>query len=76
MATLRHSLGVPVGLPAARWMAELGAVGLRTDTELVLKSRRVIPRRLLDAAFTFQFPTWPAAANDLVAQEQERARRT
>lgn len=44
--------------------------------QLVLKSRRVIPRRLLDAAFAFQFPTWPAAANELVAQRQERGRRT
>lgn len=68
MTALRVAWRVPAGLPATRWMAELGAFVLRTDTELVLKSRRVIPRRLLDAGFTFEFPTWPAAAADLVAR--------
>jgi NAD dependent epimerase/dehydratase family enzyme len=65
---LRSALGVWLGLPATRWMAELGAVFLRTDTELVLKSRRVVPGRLLEAGFTFQFPEWPAAAADLVTR--------
>jgi uncharacterized protein len=68
MAALRRALGVPVGLPAARWMAEVGAFFLRTDTELVLKSRRVVPTRLLEAGFAFEFPEWPAAARDLVAR--------
>jgi len=49
-------------------MAELGAVVLRTDTELVLKSRRVISKRLPEAGFAFEFPEWPAAAADLVAK--------
>jgi NAD dependent epimerase/dehydratase family enzyme len=49
----------------------VGAFFLRTDTELVLKSRRVVPRRLLDAGFTFAFPAWPAAARDLVAQVRQ-----
>ena len=47
-------------------MAALGAFFLRTDPELVLKSRRVTPGRLLDAGFSFDFPEWPAAARDLV----------
>ena len=68
MAALRAAVGVPVGLPATKWMAEVGAFLLRTDTELVLKSRRVVPRRLLDAGFAFTFPDWPAAAVDLVAR--------
>lgn len=55
-------------MPAARWMLRLGAVFLRTDVELVLKSRRVVPGRLLDAGFTFDFPTWPGAATDLVTR--------
>jgi len=71
MAALRAVLGVRLGLPAARWLAEAGAVVLRTETELVLKSRRVIPRRLLDAGFTFDFPEWPAAADDLVARRRQ-----
>ena len=68
MAALRAAWGRRVGLPATRWMAEIGAFFLRTDTELVLKSRRVVPGRLLDAGFTFEFPEWPAAAADLVAR--------
>lgn len=66
MGALRSSWGVPVGLPATRWMAELGAFALRSDTELLLKSRRVVPGRLLEAGFTFDHPTWPLAADDLV----------
>ncbi|MGH3399714.1 MAG: DUF1731 domain-containing protein [Streptosporangiaceae bacterium] len=46
-------------------MAELGALALRSDTELLLKSRRVVPARLLEAGFAFEFPGWPAAARDL-----------
>ena len=70
---LRSALGVWLGLPATRWMAELGAVFLRTDTELVLKSRRVVPGRLLDEGFTFQFADWPTAAVDLAARWRGRA---
>jgi uncharacterized protein (TIGR01777 family) len=68
MAVLRAVCGMPIGLPATRWMAEVGAAVLRTDTELVLKSRRVVPSRLLDAGFAFAFPEWPAAARELVAR--------
>jgi uncharacterized protein len=67
MRALRAACGVPVGLPATRWMAELGAWAIRSDTELLLKSRRVVPTRLLDAGFTFEYPTWPEAARDLAA---------
>jgi NAD dependent epimerase/dehydratase family enzyme len=66
MAALRAAWGAPFGLPATAWMAEIGAWLLRTDTELVQKSRRVVPGRLLDAGFTFEFPRWPEAARDLV----------
>jgi uncharacterized protein len=68
MRELRRAGGIPVGLPATRWMAELGAWVARSDTELLLKSRRVVPTRLLAAGFTFEYPTWPAAARDLVAR--------
>ncbi|WP_329086705.1 TIGR01777 family oxidoreductase [Actinomadura citrea] len=66
MRTLRTACRVPVGLPATKWMAELGALALRSDTELLLKSRRVIPGRLLEADFTFHHPHWQEAAEDLV----------
>ncbi len=65
MGALRQAAGVPIGLPATRWMLEAGALVLRTETELILKSRRVIPTRLVESGFAFQFPDWPAAAEDL-----------
>jgi uncharacterized protein len=46
-------------------MLELGAVLLRTETELILKSRRVVPARLLESGFAFDYPSWPTAAKDL-----------
>jgi uncharacterized protein len=68
MRVLREAYGVPFGLPASDWMLEIGAALLRTETELVLKSRRVVPRRLLEDGFTFRFPTWPDAGADLCQQ--------
>lgn len=72
MRVLRAAAGVPIGLPATRWMAEIGAFVIRSDTELLLKSRRVVPARLLDAGFTFDRPDWPAAAGDLVRRSRSR----
>ena len=57
---------MPAGLPATKWMAELGAFAIRSDTELLLKSRRVIPGRLLAAGFEFSHGEWAQAARDLV----------
>jgi uncharacterized protein (TIGR01777 family) len=68
MRALRQAWAVPVGLPAAGWMIGAAALLLRTESELVLKSRRVVPGRLLHAGFQFRFPDWPAAARDLVAR--------
>jgi NAD dependent epimerase/dehydratase family enzyme len=77
MRILRNAWGVPIGLPATRLMAEIGAFALRSDTELLLKSRRVVPGRLLDAGFGFDFAQWPAASDDLVRRVRaERDRRT
>ena len=70
---LRRAAGNPLGLPAAAWMLELGALALRTDTELLLKSRRVVPGRLLAAGFRFDFPAWEAAARELVARRRGTA---
>lgn len=66
MRALRQAWGIRVGLPATRWMLELGAILLRTETELILKSRRVVSQRLLEAGFEFNFADWPTAARDLV----------
>ncbi|HEX2393131.1 MAG TPA: DUF1731 domain-containing protein [Solirubrobacterales bacterium] len=67
MRALRTAWGVRTGLPATRWMAPAGALAMRTETELVLKSRRVVPGRLLASGFQFDHPTWPEAAVELCA---------
>jgi uncharacterized protein (TIGR01777 family) len=72
MQVLRKAWGRKFGLTSQRWMLELGAVFLRTETELILKSRRVIPGRLLDHGFRFEFPEWGAAAGDLVQRWRSR----
>jgi uncharacterized protein (TIGR01777 family) len=66
MRALRTAMGVPLALPATKAMAELGAFVIRSDTELLLKSRRVVPTRLLDAGFAVDHPTWSEAVQDLV----------
>jgi uncharacterized protein (TIGR01777 family) len=71
MKALRQAWGIPIGLPAATWMLEIGTIFLRSETELVLKSRRVIPGRLMEAGFQFQFPEWQAAAQNLVGRWSE-----
>jgi hypothetical protein len=72
MAALREAWDVPNGLPIPSLAIELGALLLRTESELMLKSRRVVPGRLLDAGFRFNFPDWPEAAEDLAQQWRHR----
>jgi uncharacterized protein (TIGR01777 family) len=76
MRALREAWGTRVGLPASVWMLEIGAWMLGTETELILKSRRVVPGRLLAEGFQFLFPEWPAAARELVGRWRENGRRT
>ena len=77
MQILREACGVRLGLAATRWMLELGAVFMRTETELILKSRRVVPARLLEHGFKFKYPDWRDAALDLCREsgacDKERA---
>lgn len=72
MDVLRSAWGIPFGLPATEWMLELGAFVLRSETELILKSRRVVPTRLLKSGFAFHFPTWTEAAVDLCERSRRR----
>jgi uncharacterized protein (TIGR01777 family) len=72
MAALREAWGIPLGLPATNWMLEVGAFFLRTETELILKSRRVIPGLLLNLGFEFRFPHWHVAAGNLIHQRQSQ----
>ena len=74
MRLLRRAWRRPVGLPATRWMAEIGALVLRSDTELLLKSRRVVPTRLERAGFVFDHPRWEQAVGDLVRRRRASGR--
>jgi uncharacterized protein len=65
MRILRTACHLPIGLPASRWMLETGAIVLRTETELILKSRRVVPARLSQEGFEFRFPELTSAVADL-----------
>ena len=75
MRVIRDICGVRFGLPAARWMLEVGAILLRTETELTLKSRRVIPQKLLTSGFDFRYPLLPGAVEDLEAKMAAKATR-
>ena len=68
MRILRAAAGVRFGLPSSKWMLEVGALFMRTETELILKSRWVVPGRLVERGFAFEHPEWPPAARDLVAR--------
>lgn len=67
MAALRAAVGARVGVPAPRWLLELGMVALRQESELVLKSRWVVPGTLLEAGFGFTWPDLAPAVQDLLA---------
>jgi len=60
----------PFGLPATRWMLELGAFFMRTETELIIKSRRVVPGKLLASGFNFRHPQLLPAIEHLVKRLQ------
>jgi len=74
MQVLRKAWGARFGIPVPEWLMEFGAVFMRTESELVLKSRRVVPGRLLANGFQFHFPEWPAAARDLVEKWRAQSR--
>jgi len=76
MAAFRRACGVRVGLPATAWMLEIGSFFLRTETELVIKSRRVVPKRLQDAGFEFRYPMLGPAIDELNTRLLAGDRRT
>lgn len=69
MSVLRRLCHRPIGLPATVWMLKIGAWLLGTETELLLKSRRVVPRRLVDAGFQFKYPDIESALREIVGTE-------
>ena len=72
LRTLREAWGGSFGLPLSKWMIEVGAFLQRSESELILKSRRVIPGRLLAAGFRFEYAEWPAAARELIGRWRSR----
>jgi hypothetical protein len=69
MRDFRETIGMPLGIPATKWMLEIGAAVMGTETELVLKSRWANPLRLKDAGFRWRYPN-PAAAIEDLAQRR------
>lgn len=59
-------MGARLSVPLPAWMLKIGAFLRRTETELLLKNRRVIPSRLTESGFAFNFSHWPEASLDLV----------
>ncbi|MDO3642339.1 TIGR01777 family oxidoreductase [Mucilaginibacter sp. L3T2-6] len=66
MRIIRKMYGMPFGLPATKWLLELGSIVIGTETELILKSRWVRPARLLDSGFEFMFPEAEEAVRDIL----------
>ncbi len=65
MQSIRKQLHIPIGFPAPGWLLKVGAVMIRTETELILKSRWVIPERLTAAGFTFKYPSLSDALQNI-----------
>jgi uncharacterized protein len=68
IAAIHAALDRRLAVPVPAWVLELGAFFRRTETELLLKSRRVVPARLLEAGFRFRHPAWPEAARELTSR--------
>jgi uncharacterized protein (TIGR01777 family) len=73
MRMLRKECGAIAGLPASRWMLEIGTYLMRTESELILKSRRVVPARLVDHGFVFRYAEWPEAVQELCHRRRSAA---
>lgn len=72
MRGIRRALRMPFGIPLHRWLLEPGAAAIRTETELVLKSRWVTPERLLAAGYEFAYPQIDDAVHQIVTQRRRR----
>ncbi len=72
MRIFRESSHRRIGLPASTWMLKIGAFLLQTETELLLKSRRVVPGKLLNSGFQFRYPTWREALQNIIVRALPR----
>jgi NAD dependent epimerase/dehydratase family enzyme len=68
MRVIRREYGYPFGLPAPEWLLNVGAIVIGTETELLLKSRWVMPKRLLDSEFEFQFERAWVAVREILSE--------
>ena len=66
MKTFRKAMNVKIGLPSPEWLLKIGALLINTETELILKSRWVLPERLLNEGFAFKYPTIEKAFEDII----------
>lgn len=66
MKEVRKAMHVKIGLPAAAWMIKIGSMIIGTEPELILKSRYVLPQRLMDAGYTFEYPDIQSALKQIV----------
>jgi uncharacterized protein (TIGR01777 family) len=71
MKKIRTAFGISFGLPATKWMIEVGTFLLRSESELVLKSRKVVPKRLQDEGFKFKYEELSATLNNMNIQGRE-----
>lgn len=72
MQALRRLVHMPIGLPTTRWMLELGSAAIRTETELVLKSRWVAPERLTELGYRFEHPELEPALRHILTEKAAR----
>jgi NAD dependent epimerase/dehydratase family enzyme len=68
MRTMRNFTGHKIGLPAFDWMLEMGAALIGTETELILKSRWVLPAKLLNQGFCFKYEKIEDAIGEVVSK--------
>ncbi len=76
MHIIRKAYGIPFGLPAPKWLLEVGAIVIGTETELILKSRWVVPKRLLDSGFEFQFEKAGEAVKEILNTHNQQIPKT
>ena len=74
MRLLREAWGIPYGCPQTELMLEVGACLFGSETELILKSRRVIPAKLVGSGFEFAFPRWADAAKEICQRVETMSR--
>jgi uncharacterized protein (TIGR01777 family) len=70
MKSFRQAMKVKIGLPSPAWLLKIGAVIIKTETELILKSRWVVPEKLLAASYTFKYLTLETAIKNILGNEQ------